>query len=61
MPQPNHMPPAAPPAVRAPICEICDTPMKLARVKAHERYTNLDEWSYTCECGARVSQLVARK
>jgi hypothetical protein len=55
------MPPSAPPAVRAPVCETCDTAMKLARVEAHERYTNLDEWTYTCECGARVSQIVARK
>jgi hypothetical protein len=61
MPQP-HRPTSPPPQplVRAPVCKTCNTPMKLVLIEPHDRYTNLDEWTYNCECGAQASQFVTR-
>jgi hypothetical protein len=61
MPQPYSPTPPRAAAIRAPICETCETPMRLVRVEPHHRYTNLDEWTYTCTCGATASHFVAHK
>jgi hypothetical protein len=35
--------------------------MRLVEVDANPNYTNLDQWSYACECGERVDNFVARR
>src|SRR5262245_30053980 len=39
----------------------CGRSMRLVRVEANLNYTNLDLWSYVCECGETVNNSVAHR
>jgi hypothetical protein len=52
---------SVPAAPKTPICPACGKPMRLVEVDANPNYTNIDQWSYACECGERVNNFVARR
>jgi len=60
MPQPHRPDPPNKFVVQSPICPTCETPMILERTEPHERYSNLDEWVFTCPCGRTATKLIRR-
>jgi hypothetical protein len=54
----SSSPPEAP---QTPMCSICGKPMRLNAVEPNPHYTNLDLWSYTCECGESANNFVAHR
>ena len=56
--QPDYFP--LPSAPRPPMCPHCGSPMRLITIEPSPHYTNLDRWSYGCDCGERTDNLVSR-
>jgi hypothetical protein len=44
----------------SPACDVCGAGMRLVSIEPHERYTNLDSREFVCDCGANISDTVAR-
>jgi len=42
-------------------CPDCGKPMRLAGAEPDERYLNLDQYYFTCECGHGTTSYIARQ
>jgi hypothetical protein len=50
-----------PRALQVHICPHCGASMRLVSVQPGTRYTNLDRWSYRCECGEGTEDIIPNK
>jgi hypothetical protein len=48
------------PALRPPDCPRCTTLMRFVCIVPHQRFSNLDEWRFACDCGETFIDVVAR-
>ena len=56
---PNQSDPHRQSAPRIPTCPTCGMLMSSVWVEPNPNYVNLDMWSYSCDCGASVTNFVA--
>jgi hypothetical protein len=60
MPHP-HEPDPNPSLRGAPLCASCGKTMRLTLTVPSNRYVNLDDCTYRCDCGEESNYVMARK